>query len=135
MQRIAWLGLLALLAWGTPAFAGPASDVDGDGVPDNLDNCSLKANPAQDDTDGDYCGNICDCDYNQNGAVTIADFGQFAVVFGTTGHALQQHVEPISADNAVNIVDFGSCFVGRFDQPGPEPPGPSGTTPGTTACP
>jgi len=81
MQRIAWLALTALLLWGMPAIAGSASDVDGDGVPDNLDNCSLKFNPAQDDTDGDYCGNICDCDYNQNGAVTIADFGQFSVVF------------------------------------------------------
>jgi len=116
---------------GTTAFAGPpVSDTDGDGVLDNADNCSLKVNPAQNDTDGDFCGNLCDADYNQNGLVTIADFGQFSTFFGTTGHPLQQHVEPISSGAIVNLADFGylSAVFGTWTRH-------SGTTPGTTACP
>jgi len=131
MQRIAWLALTALLLWGTPALAGPASDVDGDGVPDNLDNCSIKPNPAQDDTDGDYCGNLCDADYNQDGRVGIGDFGKcLAPFFGLPNSELCQHVEPISPNSVVNVADFGyfsSAFGGI--------PGPSGTTPGTVPCP
>jgi len=131
MKRIAWLALTALLLWGTPAFAGPGgSDTDGDGVLDHFDNCSIKPNPAQDDTDGDYCGNLCDADYNQDGKVGIPDFGWFAVYFGQCNFELYQHVEPISYNACVNIADFGyfsSVFGGI--------PGPSGTTPGTVACP
>lgn len=36
------------------------SDVDGDGVADELDNCPQVANPNQDDLDGDAAGDICD---------------------------------------------------------------------------
>ncbi len=130
MRLSVFAAMFALVLWGTPAFAGTAPDTDGDGVVDSFDNCSLKQNPAQDDTDGDFCGNLCDADYNQNGTVTVADFGQFSIVFGTTGHPLQQHVEPISAGAIVNVADFGyfsTAFGGGT--------GPSGTTPGTAACP
>jgi len=131
MKRTLLAITLALLLSGTTAFAGPpVGDTDGDGVLDNADNCSLKVNPAQNDTDGDKCGNLCDADYNQNGTITIADFGQFSAYFGTTGHPLQQHVEPISSGAIVNLADFGyfsSVFGGGT--------GPSGTTTGTVACP
>ena len=129
MRLSIFAAMFALVLWGTPAFAGPGgTDFDGDGV---LDSFSIKPNPAQDDTDGDDCGNLCDADYNQSGTVTFADFGQFGIVFGLTGHPLQQHVEPISAANVVNFADFG-YFGTAF---GAGPPGPSGTTAGTTACP
>src|SRR5919112_2274055 len=41
--------------------AGPAgSDTDGDGVPDNSDNCPQVANPDQRDEDRDGVGRVCD---------------------------------------------------------------------------
>src|SRR5262249_38095910 len=35
-------------------------DADGDGVPDDLDNCPMDANPDQRDTDHDGVGDACD---------------------------------------------------------------------------
>ncbi len=35
-------------------------DADGDGIPDNCDNCPFVANPSQEDTDGDGVGDACD---------------------------------------------------------------------------
>jgi len=132
MKRIAFLTLIGLLSWGAPAFGQSTDegDFDGDGIVDSLDNCSTKANPAQDDTDGDYCGNVCDADYNQDGRVAIADFGKFARCIGKTNCAVCQHAEPISDSYVVNVPDFGyfsSAFGGGT--------GPSGTTSGTVACP
>jgi len=131
MKTIATMALMSLLVGAGPALGGnEVCDCDADGVVDTNDNCSIVHNPAQDDSDGDNCGNLCDADYNQNGLVSITDFGQFAICFGMTGCAGKQHVEPISDANIVNIADFGyfaSAFGGT--------PGPSGTTAGTVACP
>jgi len=134
MKRIALLATTLLVVGPVAAFAGPPAvecDLgDLDGICDSFDNCSTKDNPAQDDTDGDDCGNLCDADYNQDGRVTITDFGAFAICFGMTGCAGKQHVEPISNANIVNLADFG-YFAFAFGGI----PGPSGTTPGTVACP
>ncbi len=119
---------LAFLLWGAPAFAN--GDLDADGIGDLIDNCSQRANPAQDDTDGDDCGNLCDADYHQTGTVSFSDFGFFTVHFGTAT-PLSQHVEPIGVlGRLVGFGDFG-FFTANFSTT----PGPSGTTAGTTACP
>jgi hypothetical protein len=117
--------MLVLALWGTPAFA---NSWDMDGVEDAVDNCSDAANAAQDDTDGDDCGNLCDADYDNDGVVGFGDFGFFTSCFGTTNE-LCQHVEPIGG-RVVGFADFG-FFTANFGRS----PGPSGTTAGTTACP
>ena len=45
----------------------PSGDGDGDGVPDNQDNCPNTPNPNQEDTDGDGVGDACDnCPHDDN---------------------------------------------------------------------
>ena len=133
MKRILLAATLALLLWGTPAFGGAgSSDTDGDGILDSNDNCSIKINAGQDDTDLDDCGNLCDADYDQSGLVDFGDFGAFTTCFGVASAACaeQEHVEPISAARPVDFGDFGYFTVGFGGSPGP-----SGTTAGTQACP
>ena len=127
MKRIAFLAMTGLLSWGTPAFAGTSVDQDLDGIGDRLDNCSEASNPAQDDTDLDDCGNLCDADYDDDGTVGFPDFGIFSNCFGTINPECD-HTEPVG--DYIGFPDFGffaSAFGGL--------PGPSGTTIGTTACP
>jgi hypothetical protein len=93
-----------------------------------LDNCSEATNAAQDDTDADDCGNLCDADYNQNGIVDFNDFLEFAAAFSTSDEE-KCHVEPIPGC-LVGFPDF-LFFAGAYGGI----PGPSGTTAGTLACP
>ncbi len=104
-------------------------DFDGDRVADRNDNCSEAANPAQDDTDLDDCGNLCDADYGQSGVVSSGDFGAFIGAFGTNDQQ-KQHTPPIDATTLVSTGDWG-FFIANFGKV----PGPSGTTAGTIACP
>ena len=114
---------LRIMDFGPEYFAGDG-DGDGDGVDDYIDNCSEDVNTAQDDTDCDGYGNICDADYDQSGIVGFPDFGQFVGAFGSTDME-KCHNEPIPGCT-VGFPDFGA-FVTMFGRA----PGPSGTT----ACP
>jgi hypothetical protein len=118
---------ITVLLWGIPAFADV--DFDSDGVGDQIDNCSEAANTAQDDTDGDDCGNSCDADYNDDGVVGHPDVFEFGAVFGTKGNEEKCHIGPVPGC-FVSFQDL-AFLVGVFG----ESPGPSGTTAGTTACP
>jgi hypothetical protein len=104
------------------------ADSDGDGPGDVCDNCLDRSNTDQDDCDNDYCGNLCDCDYDQSGVCGLSDFGVFVGAFGRTDDLCRDHTEPV--DGRVGLSDFG-FFVANFGLA----PGPSGTTPGTVACP
>jgi hypothetical protein len=118
---------ITFLLWETPAFA---QDFDGDGVADASDNCSEDWNPTQDDTDGDLCGNLCDVDYDNDGVIGRPpnELDEFLAAFGTTDEE-KVHRDPV-AGKTVGYKDWG-FFLKRFGTI----PGPSGTTPGTTACP
>jgi hypothetical protein len=129
MKLIALGATVALLFFGAaPAFAGTlCGDFDSDTVDDCQDNCSDKANPDQDDTDMDWCGNVCDADYDDDGTVGFSDFSAFSFAYG--GFDLEKdHIEPVSGP--VSFGDF-SYFSFAYGSPA----GPSGTTSGTTACP
>ena len=52
------LCLFSLFILSTALFAG-SGDVDGDGVPDSVDNCPSVANAAQADSDADGVGDAC----------------------------------------------------------------------------
>jgi len=128
MGWIAVAATLASLLWLAPAFAGSVPDFDGDGVADQLDNCSVAVNTRQDDTDFDYCGNLCDADYDNDGHVGFSDFGELLRCWGWCCEEMR-HREPVT-DCIVSFSDFG-FMVANFGGT----PGPSGTTPGTIACP
>ncbi len=51
----------------TLAEGEPLSDIDGDGIPDNVDNCPVNANPTQFDTDNDGIGDVCDATNDTDG--------------------------------------------------------------------
>ena len=114
---------LAFLLWGSPAFAGTAPDFDSDGVGDTIDNCSDDENSDQDDTDFDDCGNLCDADYDDDGATGFPDFNQFIVAFQTNDEE-KCHIEPIPGCQ-VGFPDF-NFFITAFQTS----PGPSGTATG-----
>ncbi len=92
-------------------------DTDGDGVPDNQDNCTLEPNPSQLDTNGDGFGNICDADLDNNGIVNPIDLGLFRLEFFMSG----PNDADFNGDEIVNPIDLGILKL-RFFQP----PGPSG---------
>ena len=84
------------------------ADSDGDGIPDDLDNCRLTPNPNQEDTDGDNYGNICDCDLNNDDQVGPSDFGLFkSAWFSTPGDPNWNPDADFDVNGAVGPSDFG----------------------------
>jgi glucose/arabinose dehydrogenase len=91
-------------------------DTDGDGVPDQQDNCTLVPNADQRDSNGDFYGNLCDADLNGDRLVNFGDLAALRSVFFTD----DPHAD-FNGDGRVNFADVGvlkSQFFG--------PPGPSG---------
>ena len=93
---------------------GGAPDTDGDGVTDDIDNCTLVANADQRDTDGDGFGNICDADLNNDGIVNPVDLGLFKLVFFSADPDAD-----FNGDGTVNPVDLGIFKASFFSPPGP----------------
>jgi len=75
-------------------------------VPDAVDNCITAPNPGQEDSDGDLCGNQCDAEYNQDGLVSILDFGLFRDCFNGNAQGICDHAPEI-LDGIISIQDVG----------------------------
>lgn len=101
--------------------AAPFVDPDGDGIPDDQDNCKLVANPDQRDSDGDGYGNMCDGDLDNNGIVNAIDLGKFKTFMGKTGPNLAADLDGNGIVNAIDLAIFKRLFG--------KPPGPSGKVP------
>ena len=91
-----------------------AEDVDGDGIPNIYDNCSLAPNPDQYDTDGDGFGNLCDGDLNNDGFTNTLDIGLMRSAFATGDPDMD-----INGDGVINIFDVGLVRPLLFKAPGP----------------
>ena len=100
------------------------SDADGDGVADDVDNCTLVSNPLQIDSNGDGIGNICDADLNGDCNVNFLDLGQMKSVFFSNDPDADLvgpgNSEP---DGAVNFFDLGRMKATFFGPPGPSATG------------
>lgn len=92
------------------------ADTDGDGIPDSADNCIERANPGQQDSNGDGFGNACDADLNGDCLVNALDLGIFRSRFFTSDPDAD-----FDSSGVVNPVDLGILRSLFF-----QPPGPSG---------
>jgi len=91
-------------------------DTDGDGIPDQTDNCTKAANANQRDIDQDGFGNICDPDFNQNKIVDPADFSTIKLKLGKVSPPHDLNGNGIVDPADVSIV---KTYLGKA-------PGPSG---------
>ncbi len=90
------------------------TDTDEDGIADTLDNCSQVANPDQRDTDRDGYGNLCDPDYNNDGAINFIDLGLLKAVFFENDENID-----LNGDGSVNFIDLGIIKSMFYQVPGP----------------
>ncbi len=96
------------------------TDSDEDGIVDSLDNCTLLANEAQLDTDGDGIGNMCDCDFNQDSFCGGPDFTIFVGCFNAPTNSISDcEAADMNGDGFVGGPDFTRFISGFNGAPGP----------------
>jgi hypothetical protein len=121
MALVAGFGLVVGLP--LAATAGPTpggANGDADSVENAFDNCTAVANPEQKDLDHDGCGDLCDADFNQDGAVGVPDFGIFKASFGkSSGTPGYDARADLNCDGVVGVPDFGIFKAGFGKAPGP----------------
>lgn len=99
---------------GADELALPATDTDGDGVIDTLDNCILVVNPDQRDTNSDGYGNACDADLDNDGTVGFSDIIVFLTNYGTTSPDAD-----LDGNGAVDFSDYLILLTSYGSAPGP----------------
>lgn len=90
-------------------------DSDQDGWDDNSDNCTLVPNAGQRDTDGDFFGNRCDADFNNDGVTNFDDLAIMKVNFFAAGDSDTD----LDGDGTTNFDDLAIMKALFFSQPGP----------------
>ncbi|MCP5128560.1 MAG: thrombospondin type 3 repeat-containing protein [Pseudomonadales bacterium] len=106
----------------TTGVLADAADSDGDGLPDDVDNCVQIPNPAQTDTDDDGFGNACDADLNNDLVTNFLDLGMFKAAFFSTPNSPAWNPDAdLNGDGAINFLDLAVVKRLFF-----APPGPSG---------
>ena len=151
MRNFARATVLAAMAGGSLLATSTASDVadvdgrdatdltsrasidsDGDGVSDDIDNCTLLVNADQTDSNADGIGNACDPDIGgelgrglDDCSVDLSDLGVLRDAFFSTPASPNWNPDadltgPTGApDNRVNVVDLGRMKEFIFMPPGP----------------
>lgn len=112
------------------------NDLDSDGVPDAVDNCTEVTNPTQIDSNGDGIGNACDADIAGAGGigaddciVNVRDLGALRSAFLSTPGDTNWNPDADmtgaggAPDGVVNIVDLARMRLGFLAPPGPSATG------------
>jgi parallel beta-helix repeat protein len=98
-------------------YACTVQDTDGDGIPDNLDNCPNDANPGQDDSDNDGLGDVCDPhpipgDVNGDCVVNIFDLALVGIAYGSLPGGSQWNPDAdLTNDGKINIFDLATVGI------------------------
>lgn len=99
--------------------SGAGQDSDGDGLNNEVDNCTRIANADQRDTNNDGYGNLCDADLNNDGIVNGPDQTRMRAALGTHN--------PDADLDGNGVVDRRDLAILRHDLS--KAPGPSGRVP------
>jgi hypothetical protein len=115
---------------GNTLKGGVFVDSDGDGVPDDQDNCIEVPNPDQADANSgeddniakageQHYGNKCDPDFDNSGIVNIIDFNEWRKYTGQSVPPAPESID-ISGDGLIWIQDFNIWrqYYGKAPGPG-----------------
>jgi len=130
-QRIVVSVLIVLFLLGFAFSFAKASgvDSDGDGIPDNLDNCRDVSNSDQRDTNSgeddntsktgvQHYGNICDPDFDNDGIVSIIDFNEWRMYVGQSVPPAPEDID-LDGDGIIWIQDYNIWRQYYNSAPGP----------------